>query len=89
MAILYGGGIFACRHCHRLAYASSREDMSDRTMRRADRLRERLGWAPGILNAQGAKPKWTRWQTFDRLTEQHDQLVAQSMAGWASRLGLR
>ena len=25
VAILYGGGIFACRHCHQLAYASSRK----------------------------------------------------------------
>jgi hypothetical protein len=62
--------------------------MSNRTMRRADRLRERLGWQPGIINPNGDKPKWMRWQTFDRLTEQHDQLVAQSMAGWALRLGL-
>jgi hypothetical protein len=26
VAILYGGGIFACRRCHQLAYASTRED---------------------------------------------------------------
>jgi hypothetical protein len=25
VAILYGGGIFACRQCHRFAYASSRD----------------------------------------------------------------
>ena len=29
VAILYGGGIFACRHCYQLAYASSREDAVD------------------------------------------------------------
>jgi len=88
VAILYGGSIFACRYCHRLAYASSREDMSDRTMRRADQLRERLGWPPGILNPNGDKPKWMRWRTFERLREQHDQLVARSMIGLACRLGL-
>lgn len=44
VAILYGGGIFACRHCHQLAYASSRENAGDRLTSRADRLRERLGW---------------------------------------------
>ena len=89
VAILYGGGIFACRHCYRLAYASSREDVSDRAMRRADRLRERLGWRPGILNAEGGKPKWMRWRMFDRLTKQHDQLVARSMYVLALRLGLK
>ena len=88
VAILYGGGIFACRHCHRLAYASSREDMSHRTMRRADRIRDRLGWRHGIANGHGDKPKWMRRQTFDRLTAQHDRFVAQSMRGLASRFGL-
>jgi hypothetical protein len=43
VAILYGGVIFACRHCYRLAYPSSREDAGDRATRRADRLRAR--WA--------------------------------------------
>ena len=44
VAILYGGGIFACRHCHRLAYESARESAGDRAARKADRLRDRLGW---------------------------------------------
>ena len=64
VAVLYGGGIFACRHCYRLAYASSREDAGDRATRRADRLRARLAWEPGILNGGGEKPKWMRWRTF-------------------------
>jgi hypothetical protein len=71
-----------------LLRSSSREDASSRLGRRADRLRERLGWAPGILNAEGEKPKWMRWRTFERLTEQHDQLVAQSILALASRVGL-
>ena len=37
-------------------------------------------WLPGILNAASAKPKWMRWLTFERLTEQHDALVARSAA---------
>ncbi len=77
--MLYGSGIFACRHCHQLAYASAREDAGDRAMRRADRLRARLGWEPGILNGDGGKPKWMRWRTFDRLSERHDRLVNRSM----------
>jgi len=78
VAILYGGSIFACRR-YRLAYASSREDAGGRATRRADRLRARLGWEPGILNGGGEKPKWMRWRTFERLAAKHDQLVGRSM----------
>lgn len=87
VAILYGGGIFACRHCYQLAYASAREDAGDRATRRADRIRARLGWEPGILNGSGDKPKWMRWRTFYRLTEQHDQLVNRSMHAVALKFG--
>lgn len=87
VAILYGGGIFACRHCYRLAYPSSRESAGDRATRRADRIRARLGWEPGILNGNGDKPKWMRWRTFDRLTNQHDRLVDRSMLDVMVRFG--
>lgn len=87
VAILYGGTIFACRHCHQLAYASAREDSGDRAIRRADRLRARLGWEPGIINPAGDKPKWMRWRTFDRLVEQHEQLVGRSMLGLTEKWG--
>ena len=88
VAILYGGTIFACRHCHRLAYTSTRDDPGGRAIRRADRLRARLGWEPGIINPQGEKPKWMRWHTFDRLVEQHEQLVIRSMSALAVKMGL-
>jgi hypothetical protein len=88
VAILYGGAIFACRHCQRLAYASSREGAGDRAARRADRLRDRLKWEPGILNGSGCKPKRMRWRTFDRLSVQHDLLVGQSLRGMALKFRL-
>lgn len=82
VAILYGGGIFACRHCHQLAYSSARKSPGDRAAKRADRLRARLGWEPGILNGGGGKPKWMRWRTFERLTEEHDRLVQRALREW-------
>jgi hypothetical protein len=87
VAILYGGGIFACRHCYQLAYASAREDAGDRATRRADRIRARLGWEPGILNGHGGKPKWMRWRTFYRLAAEHDRLVNRSMHAVALKFG--
>jgi hypothetical protein len=87
VAILYGGGIFACRHCYQLAYRSSREDVGSRSIRRADRLRARLGWVPGIVNGVGGKPRWMRWRTFARLVVKHQELVGRYFREAALRLG--
>jgi hypothetical protein len=90
VALLYlgGAGIFACRHCHRLAYACQREAADDRAARRADRIRDRLGWQAGILNRSGGKPKGMHWRTFERLIVEHDAFVGVSLAGMAACLGL-
>ena len=88
VAILYGGAIFACRRCYRLAYRSQRERADDRARRRANRIRMRLGWEAGIFNPEGAKPKGMRWRTFWRLKAQHDALVGVQLDGIGHRLGL-
>jgi hypothetical protein len=88
VAILYGGGIFACRHCYRLAYASQREGADDRALRRADTIRRRLGWKPGILNGLGNKPKGMHWRTFERLTSDHEAFAERSLAGMMQWLGM-
>ncbi|MGZ8907611.1 MAG: hypothetical protein ACXW1U_18040 [Methylobacter sp.] len=88
VAVLYGGTIFACRHCYRLAYPSQRETPDDRAARRADKIRERLKWEPGILNGNGRKPKGMHWCTYEKLTRQHDAFVDVSLAGIAKRLGI-
>jgi len=88
MAVLYGGSIFACRHCHQLAYACQRETDDNRAMRRADTIRRRLGWGAGIANPEGGKPKGMHWRTFERLKAEHDAFANTSWAGVAERLGL-
>jgi len=88
VAILFGGSIFACRHCHKLAYECQRETYDDRAMRRADTIRRRLGWEAGIANPEGGKPKGMHWNTFERLKAQHDAFANASWAGMAERLGL-
>lgn len=88
VALLYGGKVYACRHCHRLAYSTQRERSHDRACSMADKLRDRLGWQAGILNDHGGKPKGMHWQTFQRLQARHDDLVNQSLAGMAAKLGI-
>ncbi|MEX2367477.1 MAG: hypothetical protein WD601_12795 [Pseudohongiellaceae bacterium] len=90
VAILYGGAIFACRHCHGLVYESQRELEYDRAARKADKIRDKLDWEPGILNGSEywKKPKGMHWKTFERLTAQHDAFVAESLAGMAERFNL-
>lgn len=88
VAVLYGGRIFACRRCYRLAYRSQREANDDRATRRADKLRSQLDWEPGILNGNGLKPKGMHWTTFERLQREHDAHVGAALAGMAAKLGL-
>lgn len=68
VAILYSGGkYYACRHCYQLAYQSQRESKGDRGHRGTNKIRNKLGWEPGIAHPQGTKPKGMHWRTFNRL----------------------
>lgn len=80
--------MFACRQYNRQAYRSQREADDDRATRRADTIRRRLGWEPGILNGDGLKPKGMHWRTFERLEAEHDAHVSAALAGMAAKLGL-
>jgi hypothetical protein len=88
VAVLYSGRAFACRNCHNLAYESQRECEHDRVARKADKIRKKLGWQAGILNANGWKPKGMHLQTFEKLRTEHDALVNIALHGIAEKLGL-
>ncbi|MGZ8907689.1 MAG: hypothetical protein ACXW1U_18445, partial [Methylobacter sp.] len=89
VAVLFlGGKIFACRHCYRLAYKSQREAYDDRASRKADKIRAKLNWQPGILNLPGDKPKGMHWKTYLRLMEEYRDYANQALLGMTAKMGI-
>jgi hypothetical protein len=64
-----GGGIFASRIAHRLAYRSQRQSSRDRALTRYFTLRQSLG-SNGAIGTPIAKPKGMRQATFERKMQQ-------------------
>lgn len=82
VAILYGGETFVCRKCRNLAYPSQGISSWERAILKADRLRDRLGWRPGIFNRTAmTKPKGMHWRTFARLVHRYSVLAREGFTG--------
>lgn len=87
VAKLYlGDKVFACRHCYRLAYHSQRETKDDRATRKAEKIRAKLEWQPGILNLPGDKPKGMHWLTYLRLIAEYGDYANQALLGMTAKM---
>lgn len=90
VAILYmGGRHFACRHCYRLAYESQREVDYDRKLRKAQKIRRKLGGSESTFDPFPEKPKGMHWRTYERLSAEAEDSERQSWLGIADKLNLR
>jgi len=71
-------GNYACRYCHRAVYASQKNNQIARKRLAASKLRLELGGWPDITEPMPAKPKWQRWPSYKRITNEIQALEAQA-----------
>ena len=83
VAVLYGGSIFACRHCYQLAYDSQRETSHSRALSRAQAIRVKLGGTPA--GDFPDKPKGMHWETYNRLCTEYEEAESRSWPPWLIR----
>ena len=86
-----GARRFRSRRAYRLAYASQREAVHDRAMRRADKLRRRLGDDP-MDGHYPEKPLRMRWATYNRILDKlfaANRILDERMIKFVERLGRR
>lgn len=89
VAILYGAGkYFLCRHCYDFTYSSQQESRSDRLMRKARKIRARLGASNNLMESILFKPKNMHQKTFDRLRREADHANTLSLIIMGQRLGI-
>ncbi len=84
------GGLIACRACLGLSYACRRERRRWRVVRRARKLRLRLGGGPNLLLPCPERPARMHVRTFLRLVQRYGELqgvVLADMEAFAARVG--
>jgi hypothetical protein len=84
--LLYESVFGGCIHpaLVHLAYESQRESPSNRAMRRAQRIRMRLGGTANMFLPLPVKPKGMHWLTYQRLRREEAEANAQSWPLWLS-----
>jgi hypothetical protein len=80
---------FLCRQCNHLAYASQYEQPWQRALRRANKLKQRLGIGVGIAESLPDKPKGMWVRTYGRLLDEilhAEMLTYEAQANMIKRL---
>ena len=85
-------GVFACRHCHRLGYASQLETPHERGTGRARKIRLRLSDGKDDPGEFPARPRFMRRTIYEGWRRAHDDAEERSawgLMGFVQRLGRR
>lgn len=77
VSVLFSAYDLGCRHCYDLKYLSQQENISDRAIRRVNKLRKRLLWHPGFAFGEYGKPKAMHWNTFRRLVQEYRSALSE------------
>ena len=89
VAVLYGAGkYFFCRHCYDLTYSSQQENRADRLMRKARKIRYRLGGSGNLIEPFPDKPKNMHWKTYWRLRDRSEHANNLSWLIMGQQLGI-
>lgn len=89
VAKLYGGAVFACRHCMRLNYPSQQASKRDRALDHAWTLRQKLGCDAGPLDFPAEyipRPKGMHRTTFARRIEKLARIEAKAIEDFEKAL---
>jgi hypothetical protein len=87
VVLLYGPGrYFLCRHCYELRYESQREDKMHRALRRAHKIKKRLGGSANMMEPFPEKPKGMHLKTYMRMFWEHHEEEMEHLAGMREQL---
>jgi len=79
-------GLFACRSCHGLAYASRQAGPRHRPWLKAQKVRIALGGSGNMLDRFPARPRYMHQERYARLRELHNEASQQALGMSAVQL---